>query len=186
MKKPLSKEILTDYLFELLEDSIRESVEEQLRECPQSQKLLNELKIKFKQLQFAEPEKPKHNKPQLVSIITCAAAAIIFIYFAQTPLLKHTLSAHASSKKTVAKASFSETRMFQLEFFSEKKDTFSLLSKLEAPLKQTIDLKIPKVRIEYDDENYVIVDLRTYQSLNLPSEFLEERQNNFEQFLSFK
>lgn len=185
MKQPLSKEILTDYLFELLEDSVRESVEEQLRDCAQSRELLNGLKTKFRQLQFAEPKKSKNNKSQLISMLTCAAA-IIFIYIALTPLQKHTLSEHSPLQQAAVKTPIIEARMFQLEFFSEKKDTFSLLSKLEAPLKQTIDLKIPKVRIEYDDENYVIVDLRTYQSLNLPSEFSEERQNNFEQFLSFK
>ena len=185
MKKPLSQEILTDYLFELLEDSDKNIVEEQLRNCPESKKRLVEVRTKFAQLQKVKPEQSIKSKKAIISTIACAAA-ILLIYSIKMPLPKTSLNTSFDPKAQPSKKSPYLERTFQLEFFSEKKDTFSLLSKLEAPLKETIDLKIPKVRIEYDDENYKIVDLKNYQSLNLPSEFLEGHPNNFEQILSLK
>ena len=184
MKEALSEETLSNYLFELLDEKQRLEVEIKLNECPESRKRLTKMKLKFSQLNLLEPQKaPTVNFP-LLSTIACAAALLI-AFFLQKPFPNSVVSNQQSAiQRPIKSNTLAPQRFFQLEHFSEKKDDFSLLSKLEAPLKETIDLKIPEVRIQYDDENYEIVDLRNYESLNLPSGILQKRQNNIEHILS--
>ncbi|MCM8542536.1 MAG: hypothetical protein NE328_19855 [Lentisphaeraceae bacterium] len=185
MKNQLSDEVLTDYLFELLDSEKSKKVEVAIQNCPETQKRLNQLRIKFNQLQGLEVDKCIKKRPISYPLLVLAAI-IPLAFILRIPETQTTITPLYSKTPPTEKHTNYDNRIIFLEYFSEQKETFSLLTKLEGPLKDTIDLKIPEVRIQYDDENYEIVDLRNYESLNLPSEFIEEHQNNFEQILSLK
>ena len=182
MKTPLSKEILTDYLFELLDNSETKQVEQILSHCPESQKLLRQLKITFSQLELVEPVQRYKKTPVLAALTLAAAVVFSFIVLFQTKVQNQVSS--VDKPRALNEEALEENRIILLEAYAEKKDDFSLLSRLEAPLKDTIDLKIPEVRIQYDDDNYKIVDLRSYESLNLPSEFASQLNSRTGQTLS--
>ena len=183
MKKPLSDETLTNYLFDLLDEEQTAEVNRELKDCPESQEKLKKLQTKFNQLQVLETSGKKKATPYL---FLAAAALIALSFIIRLPQNKTEEIAALPETSVREIQNYDDTRIMFLEFYSEQKDTFSLLTRLEAPLKETIELNIPEVRIQYDDENYEIVDLKSYESLNLPSEFIEDYQNNFDRILSLK
>ena len=169
---PLNEEILTDYIFELLDEQTAKSVENTLTQCPESRRKLQILKNRFNQLELADQKKPQVRG--FLKSLTLAAAAIItfsFLMGLPAPLFTDSQSSvpnPAPQKKVEQRISSS---FFKLEVYSELIEGYSLMAKLEAPLKNSLDLEVPEVKIHYDEDNYEIVDLNRYISLTLPSGF---------------
>lgn len=163
--EPLNDDLLSDYLFELLDLEETAKVEKHLKICPVSRERLEILKRKFRQLELL----PEENTSSGVKVFLSAAAAIIiFSYLISSPFLKNpSISTFDSVAQSVEKKSTDNHRALQLQLYAEMEEKFSLLTSMDAPPEVELDLNLPEIKISYE-EDYEIVDLKQFVSLKFP------------------
>lgn len=163
--KPLNDDLLTDYLFELLDRKDKTKVEAQLKICPESRERLKALQRKFRQLELIPNEKTTSG---LKVLFAAAAAIIAFSFFISRPLgSDRPNQSFASLNHSLETNAIESHRALQLQLYAELEAKFSLLSSMDAPPEIELDLKLPELKISYE-EDYEIVDLKQFVSLKFP------------------
>ena len=173
----ISKEILTDYIFDLLEEADRKMVEKAIKENAETAWQHQLLKLKFSQLNLLEENSLYKNRKKPVRYILLSAAALLFLSFSVFTFLKHqppqTLTTLPETHEVFTEIPNNESRYLsleKLEYFEENLNSEPLLY-------ESAELVIPEIKIQYDNEDYEIVDLKTFSTLKLPAQSSENLIN---------
>ena len=172
----ISKEILTDYIFDLLEEADRKMVEKAIKENAETAWQHQLLKLKFSQLNLLEENSLYKNRKKPVRYILLSAAALLILSFSVFTLLntqQQTLTTLSETHEVFTEIPNNESRYLsleKLEYFEENLNSEPLLY-------ESAELVIPEIKIQYDNEDYEIVDLKTFSTLKLPTQSSENLIN---------
>jgi len=165
--KTVSDETLTDYIFDLLEPSDKKFVEKAIQSDSNVSERHNSLRGKFSQLNLIEDEvATQSNKTIRFSLIYSLAAVLLLSFFIPN-FYKESPNASIDTASANLEVNMKTNLLDETELVSDRS---LLLSSSETPILDSFKFEVPEITIQYENEDYEIVDLQEYGTLQLPTE----------------
>ena len=171
--KKVSEEMLTDYIFDLLETSEKRIVEKAIKNDQVLAQRYKILRTKFSQLNIIDEKDLAPQSRFSKTTLTLSVAATLlfaFIFFNKPETQSQTAKAISQKPETTNKIIENESiRSFSLTNFSLPEGE-TLISDVDNSALSFLVFEIPEVHIQYDNEDYELVDLNNYSTLQLPEQ----------------
>ena len=155
-------ETLTDFIFDLLEESKKQSVQKAIAEHPETEQRYQTLRAKFSQLNLIEVKQINTEKKTINFHLLLTAAALLAFSFISLNLVN---GPSDSSDNSLAMSKQTKDITVQSSYSVSERNL--LLSDAETPITEEFDFSLPEIKIEYDFEDYEIVDLKPFEKLQL-------------------